>query len=204
MNPEKKNFKARIISLDEAYRGCVKLSEKVSASDYSPEAIVAIARGGFPPARFLCDFLNVKTLYSVQIKHYGGGAKGKEKVDVISKNLGDIREKRILLVDDVNDSGKTLSAAYDLLEEASEVRTAVIHQKENTGFRADYAGESVHEWKWLIYQWAAAEDVLDFLKEGDMLNADPVSAKQFLAENYELEVEKSLLEKIFSAKSAYV
>jgi hypoxanthine phosphoribosyltransferase len=110
----------------------------------------------------------------------------------------------VLLVDDVNDSGKTLSAAFDLLKDAKTAKTAVIHQKKDTEFSADFVGENIEEWRWLIYQWAAAEDVLDFLKEGNMLNADMNEAKRFLAERYNLQIEESLLKNILSVKGRYM
>lgn len=198
-----KKFKAEIISLQQAYDDCLTLAKKIRDSSQKFDAIVAIARGGFPPARFLCDFLNIEKLYSVQLKHYSMGAKEKEDAQVLSKNLGDLSGKNVLLVDDVNDSGKTLKAACDLLKSASVLKTAVIHEKDTTDFKADFVGEKVKEWRWMIYQWAAAEDVLKFLKDGNMLEAGPETVQKYLKETYELDVEPSLLKMILATKPAY-
>lgn len=62
-------------------------------------------------------------------------------------------------MDDVNDSGKSLMAGRHRLESAVMVKTAVLHEKENTGFKADFTGEKFLGWKWLIYPWAVSEDV---------------------------------------------
>ncbi|SDG82473.1 phosphoribosyltransferase [Psychroflexus sediminis] len=203
MTSNDKDFKAEIVSLQKAYEDSLKLAEKIAASSDRFDAIVGIARGGFPPARFLCDFLNIEELHSIQVKHYGSGAEEKEDAEVLNKDFKELSDKNVLLVDDVNDSGKTLKAASKFLEAAALLKTAVIHEKDTTNFKADFVGEPVKEWRWLIYQWAAAEDVLGFLKEGDMLEADATEAQQFLEDTYSLEVEMSLLTKILATKSAY-
>ena len=103
----------------------------------------------------------------------------------------------------MNDSGKSIMAAYDRLKSAALVKTAVLHEKENTRFKADFTGEKFMEWKWLIYPWAVSEDVLEFLHRGNMLDADIRAAKDYLLENYKLEIEGQVLENILQFKSSY-
>ncbi|HXH17680.1 MAG TPA: hypothetical protein VNJ07_01250, partial [Chitinophagales bacterium] len=52
----------------------IKRHSKPGNRDFSLIFIAAIARGGFAPARFLCDFLHVSDMASVQVKHYEAGA----------------------------------------------------------------------------------------------------------------------------------
>lgn len=202
MTSEKK-FNATLLSLLDVYNASYKLAEEIMSSSHSFDAIVAIARGGFPPARFLCDFLNIERLYSIQIKHYSKGAEQQKEATVLNKNLGDIKDKKILLVDDVNDSGKSLIKAKEQLREASRVKTAVLHEKETTEFKVDYVAEYIHEWKWLIYPWAAAEDVLEFLNKGDMLDSELSEAREYLIEKYDLHVEELMLRNILDLKDNY-
>lgn len=205
MDPKKEEFEAQLISLEEAYEAALKLHEKIHGAALDFDLVVAIARGGFPPARFLCDFLNIKQLFSIQIKHYGGGAEQQENAEVLNSNTGPIENKKVLLVDDVNDTGKSLETAFRELEKSRPLllKTAVLHEKENTEFKADFVGESFRKWKWLIYQWAASEDIIEFLKKGDMLTANPLSAGEFLEKEYNLRLDKQLLEKIMGLKSNY-
>lgn len=199
----KKDFKATLLSLQDVYNTSYKLAEEITASSRSFDAVVAIARGGFPPARYLCDYLNLEKLYSIQIKHYSKGAEQEKEATVLNKNLGDIQNKNILLVDDVNDSGKSLVKAKEQLEDAAMVKTAVLHEKETTEFNADYVAEYIHEWKWLIYPWAAAEDVLEFLNKGNKLDSGLYEAKEYLMNEYDLHVEELTLQNIMDMKANY-
>ncbi|MFW6310159.1 MAG: phosphoribosyltransferase [Prolixibacteraceae bacterium] len=203
MKNDPKKFTAELLSIQEVYRLSVQLAEKISASSTAFDAVVGIARGGFPPARFLCDFLNIERLYSIQIKHYGSGAEQKEKAEILNENIGKITNKKILLADDVNDSGKSLQAASGLLQSASVLKTAVLHEKNTTEIKADFAGETIDEWKWLIYPWAITEDVLEFLNKGNMLESNLQEARNFLYEKYELEIDIPTLKTILTFKSNY-
>jgi len=204
MKNHQKKFTARLVSFQEVYESSLKLAEKISASSLRFDAVVSIARGGFPPARYLCDFLNIEHLYSVQIKHYSSGARQKNEAEILNKNLGDIENRKILLADDVNDSGESLKAASDLLTPAAQLKTAVLHEKTTTEFKADFSGESIGEWKWLIYPWARTEDILEFLNEGKMLNKGIKPAIDFLKNKYELEVEEKVLNDILKFKTNYL
>jgi len=198
-----RELKAELISLEQVYETCFRLAHKISRSGLSFDIVIAIARGGFPPARFLCDFLNIEILHSLQVSHYSSGARKKEKAHILSKDTGDIKDKRILLVDDVNDTGMSLRAAYDSLEAAPKVSTAVMHEKDTTGFRAGFAGRGLEEWKWLIYPWALTEDLLEFLDKGDMLDAGPGRAQRFLKDEYDLHIEEEQLKNVLSFRSSY-
>ncbi|MFW5832233.1 MAG: phosphoribosyltransferase [Prolixibacteraceae bacterium] len=203
MKNDPKKFTAELLSMQEVYRLSVQLAEKISASSTAFDAVVGIARGGFPPARFLCDFLNIERLYSIQIKHYGSGAEQKEKAEILNENIGKITNKKILLADDVNDSGKSLQAASGLLQSASVLKTAVLHEKNTTEIKADFAGETIDEWKWLIYPWAITENVLEFLNKGNMLESNLQEARNFLYEKYELKIDIPTLKTILKFKSNY-
>lgn len=203
MGNDKKKFAAQLVSLQEVYDNSLRLAEKISASSNHFNAVVSIARGGFPPARFLCDFLNIGRLYSVQIKHYERGAEQKEEAEILNESLGDIENRKILLVDDVNDTGQSLKTALKLLTPAALVKTAVLHEKDTSEFKVDFAGESIDEWKWLIYPWARTEDVFEFLNKGNMLNEETGAAINFLKEEYDLEIEEDTLREILQFKPNY-
>lgn len=203
MGDDKNKFTAQLVSLQQVYNSSLKLAKKISDSSIQFDTVVSIARGGFPPARFLCDFLNIERLYSVQITHYASGAEQKEEAEILNNNLGDIENRKILLADDVNDTGKSLKTAYELLAPATLVKTAVLHEKNTSEIKADFAGESIGEWKWLIYPWAQTEDVLEFLSKGNMLNSELGAAINFLKEEYDLEIEEDTLREILQFKPNY-
>ena len=100
MASQENGFTATLISFNEVYNKSRIVAHKIISSALFFDAIVAIARGGFPPARFLCDFLNIGRLYSIQVKHYGSGAQKQQKAEILNENIGEISNKKILLVDE--------------------------------------------------------------------------------------------------------
>lgn len=125
---------------------------------FKPQAMVAISRGGLVPARLIADRLDLRHVYCIGIELY----KGVEKDLGCPKIVQDIESsiikgKRILVVDDVSDSGTTLEfVKKHLLEKgATEVKTATLHIKPNTKFKSDFY-HSV-ESAWIEYPWEIYE-----------------------------------------------
>ena len=133
---------------------------KIEASDFRPDIIVAISRGGFDPARILCDQLSIRRLASVQVEAYDGMVKRPEPVVVLPVNA-DLKWKKVLVVDDVSDSGASIVKAKEhaMEKEASDVRVATVHIKPWSKFIPDYYAESVD--KWVVYPWELKECLLE-------------------------------------------
>lgn len=201
----RKDFSARIVSLQEVYRKSHELAQLIMKSSIGFDFVIAIARGGVLPARLICDFLNIHRLTSIQVKHYQKGAKEMEEAEIIDPVRVDIKGNNVLLVDDVNDSGETLKAALDHVEsrEPELVKTAVLHEKSHTILETDFTGERLKKWKWLIYQWAATEDVLEFLNKDDMLQESNEKARKHLIEKYDLDVDEQLFKQIKQMEKNY-
>ena len=142
-----------------------RISRAIWGEGFRPDLIVAIARGGLVPARFIGDVLGVSTIVSMTVRHYGAGAQVNDGAYVAHPVNADISGLRVLLVDDVNDTGDTFATALPHVLELgpAEVRTAVLHEKEVSTFRADFIGETLTEWRWLIYPWAIMEDLSSFV-----------------------------------------
>lgn len=201
----KQNFTARILTLPEAYEAAYKVALQIMDAGESFNVVVGISRGGLPPSRIICDFLNIKTLTTMQILHYESAAKARDEVRVSDPVKIDLEGKNVLVVDDVNDSGDTLRAACKHIGSMnpSLLKTAVLHEKSETSYMADYCGDYLSEWKWLIYQWAVTEDITEFLERDGMLDADPEDAMRHLKETYDLTVERGLLDKVLTMKDFY-
>ena len=200
-----KDFSARIVNLQEVYQKSYELAQQIMESSVTFDFVIAIARGGVLPARLMCDFLNIHRLTSIQVRHYQKGAKELEEVEIIDPVRVDIKGKKVLLVDDVNDSGETLKAALEHVEslEPELVKTAVLHEKSHTILETDFTGDKLKKWKWLIYQWAVTEDVLEFLNKDDMLQASNEQARKHLIEKYDLDVDEQLFEQIKQMEQNY-
>lgn len=199
------NFTAKIVYLPEVYEIAYRVSKKISEEPASFDTVIAIARGGLPPARIISDFLNIDNVTSLRIKHYSGGGKEIEEVEIRDPVDIDIRGRNVLIVDDINDSGETLRSACEHVVSLgpSLVKTAVLHEKENTVFDSDFAGERIYQWRWVIYQWAVTEDLLEFLHSDNMLGVSEDDAIKHLREKYKLRLDKELFGKVISMKDNY-
>ncbi len=133
-------------------------------SNYVPDAIVAVSRGGLIPARIVSDVINVDEVHSVKASLWGVGGKISEEVMLYDVKLP-VRGKRVLLVDDVVDSGSTLNRVLDFVKglEPEDVRTAVLHVKPSSKHIPDYYASRLDEWSWIIYPWTLHEVIFTLL-----------------------------------------
>ncbi len=144
-----------------------RLADSVINSGFKPDTIVAILRGGVVIARLLSDFLDVRDIRSIRVVHYEALdiREGAEVVEPLPTRLDG---KKVLLVDDVADTGDSLIVAKEHLEErgAVEVRVATMHYKPWSKIKPDYYSEETDAW--VIYFWEYAETVrYFFMKYGD-------------------------------------
>ncbi len=157
----------KIVSWDEVVEWSRGLAERIMGDDYKPDVIVAVARGGYVPARLLCDFLDVSDLLSVQSQHWVEAAKAAERAILKYPYRVDLSGKRVLLVDDIVDTGETLLLARDfILREwrPSEARIAVLQWISSVAkFKPDYYYLEVRDWTWFQYPWTRLEDVQQFI-----------------------------------------
>lgn len=192
-------MRCEIISWSEVYRLSRHLAERVMASGYRPDVIVAIGRGGYVPARLLCDFLHSMALTSIKVEHYAQGAHRQPRA-VVRYRLGiDVHDLRLLVVDDVNDSGDTFDVVRDYLatQRPREVRTAVMHNKQTTHFSVDYYAKRIRTWRWLIYPWALIEDLTGFLHRMSPPPSSAADAADCLRRDYGLNVSRRTLDDVF-------
>ena len=146
------------------------LAEKLVESGYKADVIVAIGTGGFIPARILKTFIDLPIL-TVGIKYYDRENKPKEQpetvqwIDEVEKKL---KGKRVLLVDEVDDSRVTLEYCLRelLRHDPEEIAVMVLHNKKKAKrgsfpreIKRYYAGEEVED-VWICYPWDA--DDIDF------------------------------------------
>ncbi len=195
-----KDFRCELISWRRVYLLARKLAFMINGDNFQPDVIVAIARGGYVPARILCDFLDVKTLASIRIEHYLHGS-SKQKMARLTDPLGiDIKGKNVLLVDDVNDTGDTLELAVHHLKEflPKDVRVAVLNQKMTSDLRPEYFSHRIIKWRWLLYPWAVMEEISGLLAKIDSQPSTVGEAASVFLETYRCKVPRQLIEDAFA------
>jgi len=108
------------------------------------DTFLAIVNGGIVPAGHLASWFDKKFAF-MYLRHYTGKDKNPE---VSFGGIFGKPEGRILLVDDVSDTGETFIRAKELLPQAD---TFALFIKPATKFVPDYYGRK--ESRWLIYPW---------------------------------------------------
>ncbi len=153
-------MKCRIMSFEEVYELSRRLSLKVKEADYKPTTIVALARGGWVPSRLLCDFMGITDLISLKVEHWLETGKTKDEATIRYPLTSDLKGKKLLIVDDVADTGKSLIAATNYLCKLDHecAKTATMQYFASSKFTPDFYSEEVKEWTWFIYPWNWVED----------------------------------------------
>jgi uncharacterized protein len=164
---EKNSFRCELITFNEVMRLSRILARKIKASGYMPDLIVAIGRGGYVPGRLVSDFLLFDDLTSMKIEHYTRAADMREEARIKFPIPVDITGKKILIVDDVTDTGETLNLAVNYAQglKPADVRTAVIQHKTCSAFTPDFYAQKIIKWRWIIYPWARYEDFAGFAEK---------------------------------------
>jgi hypoxanthine phosphoribosyltransferase len=125
--------------------------------DFAPDMIVGLSRGGLVPARIMSDVLGVDDVGIVGMRFYKGMSRAGEFPVITQELTSDLSGKRILLVDDVADSGRSLMVAKDYLRRkgAAAIKVATIHYKPNSQFKPDYFVMTTSSW--IAYPWEIHE-----------------------------------------------
>jgi len=156
-----------MLTWDEVEKLCVKLYDKIK-KNFEFDIIIAICRGGWVPARIISDISGNKNLGNIRVESYNAIHKGKPKVtqDVSVSVEG----KKILLVDDVSDTGDSLILAKEYLTKKKplELRTATLHYKPKSRLKPDFFVDSTE--KWIIYPWEKNETLTELKKKGIEIN----------------------------------
>lgn len=163
-------FACTVVDWNYAYALCKDVSEEIKAAGFVPEVVIGVARGGWFLARVICDFFLLKDLCSLKMEHWGitatvtGDARLTYGLDDHARQQ--IPGKRVLIADDVTDTGDSLKLVVDYVKSlgAAEVRTATMHHKTASPFVPDFYGELLHEWSWVVYPWSIQEDLIDLIQ----------------------------------------
>lgn len=123
---------------------------------FKPQAIIGLMRGGIVPSRIFSDYFDIfLDFFSLDVKLYYDINKSHEK-PLIGAFHGDVKGKKILIVDDIWDSGRTMEAVLDYLKE-EDVTTTTLFWKETAEGKPDYYAEGSKELEWVVFPWEEHE-----------------------------------------------
>ncbi|HEY6493038.1 MAG TPA: phosphoribosyltransferase [Trebonia sp.] len=137
------------------------LARAIAADGFRPDLILAIARGGMFVAGALGYALSVKNLHLMNVEFYNGVGSTLDMPVMLPPvpSAVDFSQKRVLVADDVADTGKTLELVRKFIAgHVSEVRSAVIYEKPDSLVKCDYV------WKrtaaWINFPWSTRPPVV--------------------------------------------
>lgn len=130
------------------------LADAVVASRWRPDWIVGVGRGGLAPATWLSHALGRPMLsvdLSAQLPAFADAL-----LDAL--RLRTEAGERLLVVDDINDSGRTILRLRGALgdADAAVLRVAVLIDNVRSGARVDYSAETIDRAvtkDWFVFPW---------------------------------------------------
>jgi len=132
-----------------------ELAEMVADDDYEPEMILSIARGGLLVGGALGYALDVKNVYTMNVEYYTGVDERLEVPRILppAPDFVDLDDARILIADDVADTGNTLRSVQEFCEgKVGEVRVAVLYEKPTSLVACDYVWRRTD--RWINFPWS--------------------------------------------------
>ena len=107
-NPAENSLEFEIPSWDQIYDLTLKLAETVRTTEFEADLIVGVSRGGWIPARIMSDLLGNRNLANVTAEFYVGVAETKQEPSITQPVSASVDGKKVLVVDDLADTGKSL------------------------------------------------------------------------------------------------
>ena len=137
-----------------------ELAQMVVDDGYEPDVVVAVARGGLPVGGAISYALGTKGVGTLNVEFYTGIDERLPEPVVLPPLLDTdaMAGLKVLVADDVADTGHTLALVKTLMEaHAAEVRTVVLYSKPRSVIQPDYVWK--HTDLWITFPWSALPPV---------------------------------------------
>ncbi|MCF4120208.1 phosphoribosyltransferase [Antribacter sp. KLBMP9083] len=137
-----------------------QLAEQVVASGFVPDVVVAVARGGLVPGGAVAYALGTKGVGTLNIEFYTDIGKTLDDPRVLPPlmDTSELPGSKVLVVDDVADSGRTLALVMDMLAgTGADARSAVLYTKPRSIITPDFSWRDTD--LWITFPWSAEPPV---------------------------------------------
>jgi len=135
-------------SINEMQNAIRQIVEQINISEFNPEVIISINRGGCIPGVYLSHLLN-KPHKMIDIKSLKGDSEN--KISFLKKN------KLILIIDDINDTGKTFNYVKKIFKDSDcKIRFAALINNVTSKTKIDYHGQLIDKSNnpvWYVFPW---------------------------------------------------
>lgn len=133
-----------------------ELAETINADGFQPDLILAIARGGLIIAASLGYALGVKNTWTLNVEFYTGVDQRLELPIILPPvpEFVDLEEAKVLVADDVADTGATLSLVKEFCgPRVGQIRIATLYEKPRSVVKCDYVWRRTDQW--IVFPWSA-------------------------------------------------
>ena len=137
----------------------IELARQIKGGGYSPEVIVGVSRGGWPPARVMSDLLENRNLANMKVEFYKNIGVTAKRPKITQPVTSEVVGRRVLVVDDVADSGHSLRVTVKHIARrgAREIRVCTLYLKPNSIFKPNHYARTTS--KWVIFPWERLEAI---------------------------------------------
>jgi uncharacterized protein len=145
-----------VMSWEDLGRGARELARIVVDDEYRPDMLLSIARGGLVAGGALAYALDLKNTFTMNVEFYVGVDERLPVPMILPPvpELIDLDEARVLVVDDVADTGRTLALVKDFCAgSVGETRVAVLYEKPRSIVRCEYVWRRTD--RWIDFPWSA-------------------------------------------------
>tara|TARA_Y100000741_G_scaffold320755_1_gene269490 strand:+ start:204 stop:653 length:450 start_codon:yes stop_codon:yes gene_type:complete len=134
----------------------IKILEiNINESSWNPDLILSINRGGCVPGVFLSHKMGIRhEVYSFDFNR-------DSKIDSLYYKIVS-NHTSVLIIDDINDTGNTLSQISDMFKEhLSKLKFAVLINNKSSSFKVDYYSEKIDKSidnSWIVFPWESLDN----------------------------------------------
>ena len=152
-----KTERFEIPTWEQIYALLLDLAQKIRKDKFSPDIIVGVSRGGWTPARVLSDLLENPEIANVKAEFYLGVAETKKEPVITQSVSANVKNEKVLVVDDVSDTGKSLRLvkAHLLEQGVKALKIATLYYKPWSVTKPDYYEKTSRDW--IIFPWERKE-----------------------------------------------
>ena len=170
-----------IISFEDYLKTVEKLAIKIHKS-YKPTVLVGIMRGAAPIIDILSRIFKLPTAYIVIQSYSGKGTEDKQGELIFAREISSIASEKdfekVLLVDDLSDTGLTLNKSIDWLKKyepvknyIKDIKTACLWKKKSSKFNPDYCPVMLDSDPWIVqptehYEELSIDKIISKQKKG--------------------------------------
>ena len=158
-----------IVNWDNYNNTVEKLAIQIEESNYKPTILIGIMRGAAPMIDVLSRIFKLKCAYLAVESYSGKGIEDEQGDIVFSREMSSIAPNmggRILLCDDLSDTGVTLNKSIQWLKNypplkgnIKNIKTAVLWKKKDSTFEPDFCAQKLDSNPWIVQPFERYEEI---------------------------------------------